>query len=119
MMKWIIDNETFEDADDAARYITDNMSDDAYDEMLDECYEEIEICGCSYSPSLALYKVDPIAYNCGKSDYYDSLTSDISYEIDRMDDEEEMDFYGFTVSAIWEDEDEDEDEEPFRLHIFD
>ena len=40
-----------------------------YDEMLDEIYGTIEICGIEYSASLALYRVDEIAYRVGMNDY--------------------------------------------------
>lgn len=104
-------NEVFED-DDAravAEYITEHMNDDAYDEMLDECYDEIEICGYKYSPSVALYRVDKVAYNCGRNDYYDNLASDMADEIDRLDNGEEVEFYGYIVTAT-DDDDSDDDE---------
>jgi len=44
-----------------------------YNEMLDEVYGDIEICDYTYSASLALYRIDPIAYDQGFSDYVDSL----------------------------------------------
>ena len=44
------------------------MDESAYDDMLDECYGDIEICGLRYSASCALKEVDPIAYRCGLSD---------------------------------------------------
>lgn len=45
------------------------MTEEEYDAMLDECYEEIEICGALFSASYALKNLDPVAYRCGKSDY--------------------------------------------------
>lgn len=101
-MKYEIDGRIFEDAGYAAQHIIENLDDELYDEMLDECYGEIEICGLSYSASIALFRVDEIAYNCGKNDYYDSLYGDIVYELERLDIDEETDIYGFTVKAIEE-----------------
>jgi hypothetical protein len=40
-----------------------------YDEMLDDCYGEVEICGYKYAASTALKNVDPIAYRVGFSDW--------------------------------------------------
>lgn len=97
----------FDTANEAAEYITDHMNDDVYDDMLDECYGEIDICGISYAASLALYRVDKCAYNCGKNDYYDSLQQDIVYDLERMEDEEEQEFYDFTVTAMEDEEDEE------------
>lgn len=49
---------------------------EAYNLWLDECYGDIEICGYTYSASLALYRIDPIAYNEGFNDYINSLLED-------------------------------------------
>ena len=46
-----------------------SCSDDEYDEMLDDVYGDVEICGMNYSSSQALKELDPTAYNCGKGDY--------------------------------------------------
>lgn len=110
-MKYIIDDKTFDNANDAANYIAENISEDVYDEMLDECYGEIEICGYSYDASIALYRVDPIAYRCGFSDYTDSLISDIEYELERMDDGDTDTFYDCTVECIDDEIDESEDDD--------
>lgn len=99
-MVYKIDDKTFNDASRAAEYITENMSDDYYDNMLNDTYGDVNICGCDYSASIALFRVDETAYNCGRCDYNDSLSYDISYEIDRMSDDETEDFYGFTVEAF-------------------
>ena len=110
MTKWIMNGTKYDNAAQLASDITDRMDDSVYDEMLDECYGEIEICGISYSASIALYRVDEIAYNCGRNDYYDSLSGDIEYELERMDDGEEQDFYGVTVECVEEEEEEEEEE---------
>lgn len=44
-----------------------------YEEMLDDFYGEIDICGLSYRASYALKEADPIAYEQGLSDYVNSL----------------------------------------------
>jgi len=44
-----------------------------YDDMLDDCYPMIEIGGLEYLPSVGLYRIDPIAYRVGMSDYESSL----------------------------------------------
>lgn len=47
----------------------DMEAEDAYDEMLDDCYEPFRIGSMEYSPSLVLREVDPIAYRCGLNDF--------------------------------------------------
>ena len=54
-------------------------SDDEYDEMIDECNEEINIFGMTYSASEVLKRVDPIAYRCGKSDF------EANYDLDHCE----------------------------------
>ncbi len=47
-----------------------------YDEMLDNCYPEVKVGGLMYSQSVALYRLDPIAYQVGMNDYESSLRTD-------------------------------------------
>ena len=106
-MKYLIDDtEQFETVEEVAQFIIDNLDDEVYDNMLDECYEEVTFGTLSYCPSIALYRLDPIAYNCGRSDYYDSLYSDIVYELERYGGGS---FYGFDVEEVEDEEDEEED----------
>ena len=44
-----------------------------YDEMLDECYPIVKIGYLEFYPSNILWKMDNIAYECGLSEYYDSI----------------------------------------------
>ena len=46
-----------------------NVSEDDYDNWLDDCYGEVGVAGMTYSTSYALKELDPTAYNCGKADY--------------------------------------------------
>lgn len=71
-----------------------SCTDDEYDEMLDDVYGDVEICGMNYSSSRALKKLDPTAYNCGKGDYeanYDlddcEEYSDLKDELESLEDQ--------------------------------
>jgi hypothetical protein len=68
------------------KYIEENKAKTQYDELLDECYPTVKVCGYDFSPSYALKELDPIAYRCGFGDWLDSenLTT---YE-DEADEEE-------------------------------
>lgn len=84
------EDKQFSTAEEVADFIAEALCDsyegeEAYDEMLDECNEEVNICGMTYSPSECLKRVDPIAYRCGLSDWADSERSDILYTIEHMD----------------------------------
>jgi hypothetical protein len=52
--------------------LSDNLLDEMYREMLDSCYEEIEICGNKYCVSRTLKEVAPTEYRCGYADWLDS-----------------------------------------------
>lgn len=92
--------ETYYNEQELAELISENMSEEDYDNMLDDCYPEVEIMGMSYSPSVALYRLDEIAYNCGFNDYKDSQISDIRYELERLDNGETYENYGYEVTCI-------------------
>lgn len=95
---YTIDEKIFETAEKAAQYIIDNAGlADEYDEMLDDRYGEIHICGLTYAPSEALRRVDKVAYDCGYNDYLDSLYWDVLCEVEGMDDGDEVTSYGFEV----------------------
>ncbi len=62
------------------RYMNEREATEAYNEMLNDCYPLVEICGWVYAPAFALKECDPIAYRCGFSDWLDAegLTTDKS-----------------------------------------
>lgn len=47
-----------------------------YDNMLDDCHPEVKVGGLMYAQSVALYRLDPIAYQVGMNDYESSLRTD-------------------------------------------
>ena len=47
-----------------------------YDDMRDDCYPEVKVGGLMYAQSVALYRLDPIAYQVGMNDYESSLRTD-------------------------------------------
>lgn len=113
-MKYIITlsifSQEFDSAEDAASYIVENIPEELYDDMLDECYEPVKICGYDYMPSVALRRVDETAYRCGYNDYCDSLYSDIESTISGMDAGDTEELYWHTVQCE-EDEEEGQYEE--------
>ena len=46
-----------------------SISESEYDDFLDGCYGDVNVCGFNYSASYALKELDPVAYRCSKSDY--------------------------------------------------
>ena len=47
-------------------------AEDAFNDMLDECYGPFRIGRMEYCPSRVLWEVDPIAYYCGLDEFVDS-----------------------------------------------
>lgn len=41
---------------------------DIVDDYLNVAYEEVTICGCTFSPADILFELDPIAYRCLAAD---------------------------------------------------
>lgn len=105
------DIDEFETVEETAQYIIDNLDGDDYDEMLDEVYGEVDICGYSYSASYALRNLDPTAYRCGMNDYYDSLYSDVVDILEGIWDGDTDEIYGFEVEYTECEEEEEEEEE--------
>lgn len=56
--------------------LSDYQLEEMFDDMLDECYNEVEIYGWKYLPSRVLRGVDPIVYRCGFSDWLDWQLTD-------------------------------------------
>ena len=53
-------------AESAAQEVIENVDDYYWDDLLDDVYGEVEICGYEYCASRALSLVDEVAYRCGK-----------------------------------------------------
>lgn len=47
----------------------ESQVEEMFDELLDQCYEELRMGELSWSPSTALQRLDPVAYRCGLADY--------------------------------------------------
>ena len=104
-MKYIVDGDkVFDTEAEAAEYIADNLDEDMFDDMIDECCGAVEIFNLKYSPSLTLKRIDPIAYNCAFSEWSGSVYSDVNWELERMNDGDVDWFQGFEVEAREEEE---------------
>jgi len=49
------------------------MTEEEYDDLLDDIYGNIKFGSLEYSPSQVLKAVDPIAYRVGMNDYENSM----------------------------------------------
>lgn len=102
MKKIIIDGNEFLTVEDAAQYICDNLSEEQYDQWLDDCYDKVEIRCIIFYASDIMKNCDPIAYRCGFSDF-----QSFEYEyIEQSLNDEDLRIYGFDIEYIEEEEDE-------------
>jgi hypothetical protein len=67
--------------DDGREPISEDDVIEQYEDCIDE--EDIIVCGMSFQASRILKELDPIAYNCGLSDYYSSICD--SYYCEEME----------------------------------
>ena len=58
---------------DQFEVISEHEASSRYDDMIDEIQGDVVILGMTYSASRVLKEVDPIAYNCGFSDFVSEL----------------------------------------------
>lgn len=101
-----VETYTAEQLEDLFREYLESQE-DAYDEMLDECYPAVEIGTLRYSPSEVLYKVDPIAYRCGLTDWADAEAQGIRFLAEHMDEGETESWYGYDITCIGSGESEE------------
>jgi hypothetical protein len=69
------------------RILEENENEEEYNDMLDECYEEIKIGYITFSPSRVLKELDPIAYNVGMDDYNSERIAEIEDEIEELEEQ--------------------------------
>ena len=65
--------------DEDGTIMTEDEATERFDQMLDEYHEELRIGELSWAPSIALEKLDPVAYRVYRSDFlseFEELTED-------------------------------------------
>jgi hypothetical protein len=85
---------------------------DMYEELLNDYYEPVSICGMNYAQGHALRNLDPIAFRCGVSDWESEEFDEIHYS--DMTESERAHYYSHEGTTMYcrKDENEiDEDEE--------
>jgi len=51
------------------------LNNDEFEEILNDLYGNVSVCGWEYPSGQVLREVDPIAFECDKNDYEDGLDS--------------------------------------------
>lgn len=83
--------------------ITGDEAHDQYNDMLNDCYDEVSVGGMTWTPSEVLEKMDPVAYRCGFNDFEDSQLQDGSWFEEDPTEEEEEEEEEIDWEQCWED----------------
>ena len=59
---------------------TQDYLQEVYDEMINSCSDPVEVGLLSWPPARVLQRMDPIAYERGMQEYWDSRIQDYEYE---------------------------------------
>ena len=98
-MTWKYNDEIIEESD-IYDIVDSEYSEDDYEELLNDIYETVKIGSLEYEPGTVLKAVDPIAFECGRSEEADYIAEEIIHA------EESTDNYGFGIEYV-DDESED------------
>ena len=74
--------EKIEYLEETKEKLENEFDEEEYDEMLNEIYEEVNICGYKYEPSHALKLIDEIAYDTGFNEWQSECITEKEEEID-------------------------------------
>ena len=117
---WTVDGTMYTDIDEICDRVfdPDNYEDsDAFDEWLDEYYSSITIEGNTYVASEILYNVNEDNYHEALYDYAHRCADDDrenrSYEIEDMDDGDNICINGYDITCefVYEEDDEEDEED--------
>ena len=98
-MVWYHNGEEIEESD-IYDIVDSEYSEDDYEGLLNEIEGTIKIGSLEYEPGRVLREVDPIAFDCGRSEEVDYMVQEIIYA------EEPTDNYGFGIEYIPDSEDD-------------
>ena len=56
-----------------AKLVETEITEDNYEEELNEIYGQVYICGFRFYAGTALRELDPVAFDCGHADYISEL----------------------------------------------
>lgn len=119
---WIVDDsDRYDDIDDLCSWLFDSdryydsCDEDDLDEWIDEIYSGCEICGNTFYASQIVRECDNYLYSELKSDYARSQAeNDQDYyyhDLENMDNEDNMDVNGYSITYFADEEDEEDEEE--------
>lgn len=62
-----------------------SISDSEYEEILNELYGDVQVCGQSFGSGALLVDADPTSFHCMKGDYEDGIQTELEDQLERED----------------------------------
>lgn len=84
------------------------LSDSEYEEILNDTYGDVQVCGQTFGSGSILVDADPTAFRCGKADYESGLQTELEDQLSREDDSDIE--FEIDPDDIEEEEDESDEE---------
>lgn len=104
-MRCFVNGEEFETIEEVCRFVRENFSTDEFNDMLDENYVKIIICGYEFSASYIFACADNYLYDREFNDFVNKAVDEI---VDRLlediYDNDTFEMYGFTFECIADEE---------------
>jgi hypothetical protein len=79
--------EELENAKERLSTLENNENTDEYDDFLNDAYGPVKIGTLEYDAARVLKEVDEVAYNCGHNDYNDNEISNLTEDIEELEQE--------------------------------
>lgn len=62
-----------------------SISDSDFEDILNELYGDVDVCGLSFGSGSILVDADPTAFRCMKGDYEDGIQTELEDQLERED----------------------------------
>ena len=88
-MRYEFNDEVYDDIDELINDVRDcmDMDDDDYEDILNDCYGDVEVCGSLYGSGSVLREMDPTAFDIGKDEEIDSVLEDFKSDVESCGEE--------------------------------
>lgn len=103
-MKCIVNDVEFETMEEICKFVRENITTDDFNDMLDEKYGEIDICGYEFSASYVFACADNYLYDREFNDFVNEIVNEIVDRLEDVYDDDTFEMYGFTFECITDEE---------------
>lgn len=86
------------------------ISNSEYEEILNDLYGDVEVCGYTFGSGSLLVDADPVAFRVGKNDYESAIQTELEDQLERGD-SSGIEFVDGDEYDLDNDDDEEENDE--------